>query len=158
MIAQIVSSSEDHLVKKKSPASKAAGIAMVTDSLIIWRHNCYPFPREEWSTAIRADSPYRNCAVFIPLKLRLFPFCPRWKALSLPPPPSLLSLSPSFSLSSECRFIFGGRVLDINCPASIVIGKHTVQLAQIPLVTTIQWRTTGPSINIWFKSRTLGWR
>lgn len=73
------------------------------------------------------------------LKRRLFPFCPRWEALSLPPPPSSLFLS-----LPSCRFLFGGRVLDIACPASIVTGTDTVQLAQIPLLTTIQWRTTRP--------------
>lgn len=52
---------------------------------------------------------------------------------SLPP-----SLSPFLSLLlslPSCRFIFGGRVLDIHCPASVVTGKRTVQLAQIPLLT-----------------------
>lgn len=61
---------------------------------------------------------------------------------SLPPLPFSLLLS-----LPSCRFIFGGRVLDINCPASIVTGKHTVQLAQIPLLTTIQRRTTGPQVS-----------
>lgn len=81
---------------------------------------------------------------------------------SLPPLPFSLLLS-----LPSCRFIFSGRVLDINCPASIVTGKHTVQLAQIPLLTTIRSRTTEPQVpapllssllvSIWFKSPALSW-
>lgn len=45
---------------KNSPApvaSKAAGVAVGTDSLIIQKHNWYPFHGEERSTAIWAGSP-----------------------------------------------------------------------------------------------------
>lgn len=99
-----------------------------------------------------ASDPSRECVK----KLRSFysietetlsllsPLKGSFPSSSLPPLPPL-PFSLLLSLPS-CRFIFSGRVLDINCPASIVTGKHTVQLAQIPLLTTIRLRTTEPQV------------
>lgn len=96
-----------------------------------------------------ASDPSRECVK----KLRSFystetetlsllsPLKGSFPSSSLPPLPFSLLLS-----LPSCRFIFSGRVLDINCPASIVTGKHTVQLAQIPLLTTIRSRTTEPQV------------
>lgn len=79
-------------------------------------------PRER-SAATAARAPSSNCAVYIPLKRRLFsllsPLKGCFPSSSLPPsvPSSPFFLPPS-SLFPSRRFIFGGRVLDINCPAS----------------------------------------
>lgn len=67
-----------------------------------------------------ARAPCRNCAVFIPLKRRLFPLRSPLKGCfpsssSLPSSP----VTPSFFSLPSRRFIFGGRVLDITRPASI---------------------------------------
>lgn len=176
-IAFLFPSSEHHRVKKKIASWWSLKKSLKDSGGVAMGNGLPPANNHPESAAdIRlmdsngASDPSRECVK----KLRSFysietetlsllsPLKGSFPSSSLPPLPFSLLLS-----LPSCRFIFSGRVLDINCPASIVTGKHTVQLAQIPLLTTIRSRTTEPQVpapllpsplvSIWFKSPALSW-
>lgn len=97
---------EDHLVKHRQRL-----LCSLTGSTGCSGHRDHPKNTTVIHFTLRGRlrcDPQWNCAVFIPLKRRLFPSCPCRKTLSLPPPASLPPSSRFLSFPLSCRFIFGG--------------------------------------------------